>query len=231
MSILTIVQNAAVKIGVAQPSSVIGNVDKEVIELLAFAQEEAKELSRRHNWQLLRKEKTELTIAAEEQTALPSDFDRFVNETFWNRSRKHPLYGPLDAQEWQYCKNWVSSPVTDSFTVRGGKILINPVPAAGETIAYEYITKNVCVDTSGDQKPSFTLDSDTALLDERLIELGVIARFKLAKGLDAMSDVAKYDTQVMLAIGVESPKRRLNLGAGGYSFGPNVIVKEGDWVV
>lgn len=229
MSLLTITRNAAIKIGVNVPSSVIDNTDQEIIELLAFAQEEGKELARRHDWQILRKEKTFTTLATEAQEALPSDFGRFVNETFWNRTRKHPLFGPLTPQEWQYNKNWASSPVTDSFTVRGGLILIDPTPTAGETMAYEYISKNFCQSSGGTVQSAWAADDDTGILDEYLIELGVIARFKLSKGLDATADVAKYDTQVMLLSGQERPKARINMASMGPRVGPNVIVPEGDW--
>lgn len=229
MSLLTLVSNVAVKVGINVPSFVIGNTNTEVIELLAFAQEEGKELLRRFYWQELRKEKTFTTAATEEQEALPSDFDRFVNDTFWNRTRKHPLYGPLNPQQWQYNKSWVSSPITDSFTFRANKILINPVPTAGETIAYEYISKNFCQSSGGTGQSAWAADTDTCILDERLMELGMIVRFKLSKGLDAGADVAKYDTQVMLASGFNSPKATLKMYNGVPSVGPGVIVQEGDW--
>lgn len=229
MSLLTIISNAATKIGVSVPYSVIGNTSQEVAELLSFAQEEGRELVRRHNWQAIRKEKTFTSLAAEEQEALPSDFDHFINETFWNRTRKHPLFGPLTPQQWQYNKSWVSSPVTDSFTVRGNKILINPVPAAGQTIAYEYISKNFCQTSGGTGQSEWASDTDTGVLEESLMELGIIVRFKLSKGLDAAADIAKYDTQVMVAKGIESPKATLNMSNKAPTVGPNAIVQEGDW--
>lgn len=229
MSLLSIIKNVAIKVGVNVPSSVIGSTNQEVVELLAFANEEGRELTRRHNWQIIRKEKTFTSLATEEQAALPSDFDHFINETFWNRTRKHPLNGPLTPQQWQYNKSWVSSPVTDSFTVRGGKILINPVPTAGETMAYEYISKNFCQSSSLVGQSEWLADTDTGVLDEALMELGTLVRFKLSKGLDAGSDIAKYDTQVMIAGGQESPKATLNMAGAYPRVGPNIIVQEGDW--
>jgi len=229
MSLLTIVQNAATKIGVSRPDTVINNTSDEVGELLSFAKTEGKELMRRFDWQILRKEKTETTVATEEQTALPSDFDRFVNETFWNRTRKHPLYGPLTPQQWQRIKTWNSSPVTDSFTYRGNKILINPVPAAGETIAYEYISKNFCQSYALVAQSTWAADTDIGILDEHLMELGLVVRFKMSKGLDAGADLAEYDTQVMIAIGSESPKRTLNMTSCGNEYSRGIVIQEGDW--
>lgn len=231
MTLLTTLCDAALKIGIEKPNSIIGNTAIEVMELLAFCQEEVRELTRRHGWQALRKEATFATLAAEEQAALPADFDRFVNQTFWNRSRKHMLYGPLSSSEWQYTKNWAVSPVTDSFTVRGKKILIAPIPPAGETIAYEYISKYGVLEADGTTyKEKFSVDSDTTVLYEDLVELGTIVRFKLAKGLDATSDVAKYETQVALRIGQEAPKKIAIMSSvmPRYSV-PNAVIPDGDW--
>lgn len=229
MSLLTIVQDAAIEIGIDVPSTVIGNTTTEVRELLRFARKEGRELMRRHYWQVLRKEKTFTTVATEEQEALPSDFDRFVNRTFWNRTRKHPLYGPLSVETWQYNKSWVSSPVTDSFIIRGNKILINPVPTAGEIMVYEYISKNYCQTSGGSGLSQWADDTDTGILDEELMKLGVIVRFKISKGLDATADVAEYDTQVGLATAYENAHGRVDMSGIPPTVGPNIIVQEGDW--
>lgn len=231
MTLLSIIQDCATKVGINRPDSVIDNTATEVMELLAFANEECAELMRRNDWQVLRKEQTQITLAAEEQTDLPSDFDRFINQTFWNRTRRHPLNGPLSPQKWQYTKSWLSSPVTDSFTVRGNKILINPVPDAGETLAYEYISKNFCRSSLGVEQSVWTADTDTGILDERLIGLGIITRFKLSKGLDASGDLSKYETQVLLAIGYESPKAVVEMSSMGPKVGPAVVIQDGDWPV
>ena len=142
MTLLTTLQDVAVKIGIDRPSSVIGSTDTTVKELLSFAQEEGKSLSKANDWQILIKEQTFTTTATETQaSAIPSDFDRFVNETFWNRSKYRTLTGPLTPQEWQAVKASTISPVTDCFRYRGGSLLIAPTPTAGETMAFEYVSK------------------------------------------------------------------------------------------
>ena len=50
MSLLTIIQGAAIKIGIDRPTSVIGSQAVEVQELVELANEEGAELVRRGDW-------------------------------------------------------------------------------------------------------------------------------------------------------------------------------------
>jgi hypothetical protein len=76
------------------------------LQLLGLAQQEGKELARRHTWQRSSRKQTFTATATETQsTAIPSDFDRFIDETMFNRTRKRHVYGPLNPQEWQFQKS------------------------------------------------------------------------------------------------------------------------------
>jgi hypothetical protein len=232
MSLLTMLQDAAIKIGIAKPSTIIGNVDREVSELLAFAQEEGKWLSRRADWQTLNKEQTFTTTAAETQTgAIPSDFDRFINETFWNRSRVLKLTGPLSPQEWQNVKACTTAPITNCFRYSGSNILINPVPAAEETIAYEYISKNFCQSSGGTGQSTWQADADTGVLNELTMGLGVIVRFKISKGLPYDEDLAKYEAFVASDIMAEKPRATSDMSGEMVAKQPGVGVPGGYWGV
>lgn len=224
------IKDVSIKIGLDQPASVIGNSSQEVLELLAFANEEGRELTRRGNWQILTKEHTFNSLAAEQQAAQPSDFNHFIDETFWNRSRRIQFTGPVTSQEWQFIKATTSSQITNTFRFRGGRILLSPVPPAGEVMAYEYISKNWCQKEDLTPQCCWENDSDTGILDENIMGLGVLVRFKMAKGLPYSEDLAKYETQVKIALGIDAPKKTVRL-SGGEDFSPSVGVPDGNWVV
>ncbi len=82
------------------------------------------------------------------------------------------------------------------FRERTGQFLIVPTPAAGQTIAYEYVSKNWVLSATSVPKASFTADDDTSYLDEELIGLGARWRFLRAKGLDYAEEMATYELQV-----------------------------------
>lgn len=230
MTLLSLAQSCAIRIGIQSPSTVISNASVEVQELLEFLQEEGRELAKRGKWQILTKEFTFATTATETQTNFSvSDLDRFVPDTIWNRSRKLPLFGPLNSKEWQAIKSLSSSPVTNSFTYRGGLFLMSPTPSAGENIYGEYISKNFCQATSGGAtKSAWSVDTDVGVLDERIMGLGAIVRFKAAKGLDYTTDIAKYETQVQQALEQDKPDSTIDL-AGVHRRGPGIVIPEGSW--
>lgn len=209
MSLLTICQDASARLGLPTISAVVAGTSDQARVLLALAKQEARELSERHNWTVLLREHTFTGTAAAAQTGgLPSDFARFADETFWNRSARRQLLGPLSDVEWQELQAQVSI-VQECFRVRGTDLLITPTPSTSHTFAYEYVTE----DRWGSGKPNPTADSDTCALDEALIADGLVWRWKQAKGFDYAEDHLTYQRNVMAAIHRDGGKRRLNMAS------------------
>ena len=232
MSLLTLIQDACDLIPLARPSSVIGSTAQEVRELLGVAQEEGLELSRRYDWQKLTKEKTFTSVATETQTSMvASDLDRFVAETFWNRSKRRPFRGPVTAQEWQQVKSWTTSPVPEIFRYRGSDILVQPVPTAGDTFVYEYISTQWCESSGGTDQSAWAADADVGLLPERLMKLGIIWRWKAMKSFPFETDYQLYESQVQQAILRDKPQRTVNMALGERTRRPGIVVPDGDWAV
>jgi hypothetical protein len=233
MTLLTIVQNAADRLGITRPSSVFTSTDQSTLRLLGYAQEEGKSLARRHSWQILTKEQTFTATATETQTsALPSDFDRWIDETFYNRTQKRPVYGPLNAQEWQFAKSVVATVIIESFRQRGSStdILLTPTATAGETYAFEYIARNWCESSGGTDQAAWAADADVAFLEEELITLGVVWRFKSGQGLSYAEEFRNYELECLKAISKDGGKRTLNAGGSRRGRKPNApFIQEGSW--
>jgi hypothetical protein len=234
VSLLTIIQDAAKEMKLGVPASVIGNPDVEVVDMLRFAQRLGRELPLRGEWQTLRTPSTFTSLAQEEQTGMvPTDLARFINETFWNRSRKRPLQGPMDAQQWQTIKSWTTSPTQDTFTVYGSNIHINPVPPAGETFAFEYITNQFCRSAGGVAQASWLADTDTARIPEELFTLGIVSLYLRSEWQPGAVDAeARFEKQVRQYLTSDGPKRTVSM-AGGSEYGryPGIVVPEGYWMV
>ena len=145
MSFLTIIQNSAQRLGLSSPSAAYGSADLQIIQLVALSQQEGKALMRRYPWQALLKEKTFTCTAAAAQTgAIASDYDRIVEESFFNRTQKRPVFGPISAQDWQFTQAVVAATLVESYRVRGDSILITPTPNGTDTYAYEYVSNLWC---------------------------------------------------------------------------------------
>lgn len=232
LSLLSVVNGCQDRIGLPRSTTVIGNSDENVRALLGFSNVEGRELAKRATWQALTVEKTFTSIAAETQTGvIPADFDRFINETFFNRTRHRYVEGPLTSQDWQAQKGITASVLTDAFRIRGNSFLLIPTPSAGDTYAYEYVSK-YWVDTDADldgDAEEWAADANTSLLSEYLIGLGTEWRFRQAKGMDYGEIFRIYETQVTQAISRDGAKRSVSM-AGGRDDGPRYpVVIDGDW--
>lgn len=212
MTIATIVANATDRIAVALGgTSVFSNPGETARQMRALANQEGKELMRRGTWEKLTKEVTFTAIAQEEQTGVvPSDYDHMLNETFYNRTQKRQVVGPLSPKEWQEQKSILATVLYDSYRIRGGSILMIPVPAAGDIYAFEYISNEWVLNTDDQPLTAFSADTDTSILDEELITLGVIWRFLKAKGFDYAEAFRTYELQVSQALGRDGSKRTVN---------------------
>lgn len=184
MTLLTIAQNAADEIGITRPSVVAASSDGNVQKLYRYANKVGNRLMKLVGWQALRKERTFTAIAGETQTGIiPSDFDRIVTETFWDRSNARLISGPITPAEWNGRKAVSYSGPDYKFIYRGGVVSISPVLAGGESLAFEYVSNKWVLAVDGTTyKTGFTVDTDTALLDEELITLGVIFEFLQGEG-------------------------------------------------
>lgn len=229
MTLLSVVRNSCDRIGVQRPSTAFNSTDGQILQIVSLAQQEGRELSTRHDWQVLTKEKTFTTTAAETQTgAVPSDFDRFVNDSFFNRTEKHRVIGPLSPQEWQFHKSVVATTLVEAFRQRGNSILITPAPPASQTMAYEYISTNWCQSSGAVEQSAWAADTDTGILPEELMTLGVIWRWQRAKGLDYSEAFRTYEMQVAQAAARDGGKPTLNMGVRK-NRGPGIFVPDGNW--
>lgn len=233
MSLLTLVQRAAVRVGIPRPSVVATATDPTVRLLYELAQQEGEELARYGDWQVLRKEKTFTTVAAETQTdtPIPTDLAGWIDGSQWNRSARRRLYGPIDPIVWQDWKARSSFPVTDSYTIRGGLWLMQPVPAAGLVVAYEYRSANWCQSSGGTPQDQWAADTDTGILSERLMRLGLIWRIKQARGLEWATDHEDYVSEVDAALAADRPRKVIDMAHGWMPPAgvPGVVVPEGYW--
>jgi hypothetical protein len=234
MSLLTIVQDACDRIGLPRPSVVVGAADTQVRQLFGLAQQEGKELSRRGPWQELTKEKSITATATETQTGgIPADFERMIEGTFWNRTQDRRVVGPLTPQKWQMLQTGLYSLVWDAFRIRGTEILMSPVPTDGDTLVYEYVSKYWCTDASGTtERAAWAADDDVSLLDEELMTLGVIWRFKKAKGLDYSEEYRSYEQLIERKIANDGAMGIVDLNGdrmdgGGGTYDP--FIPEGNW--
>lgn len=148
---------------------------------------------------------------------LPSDFEFFVDKTFWDNRYRWDLIGPITAQEKQILRYGViASGPRNKFYIRQNKMWLDPVPAESFMIAYDYYS-NAPIRINGNIfSKTWNKDTDTYLLDEDVFIEGIKWRFLRAKGLDYSEEYASYLDDVQKTIARDGGSRDLPLGGRGY---------------
>jgi hypothetical protein len=233
---LQLIQEACSIVGIARPNSIIGSSDTGVRQLLGLFNKEGRELSARHAWEALIREATFNSVALEDQGALSTiigavnSYRYIVNDTLWNRDRKEPICGPQSSMDWQALKTLdLSGPYTE-YRIRGGHLLFLPAPAAGEEIAFEYVTQNWCTSADGsEQRRSIADDEDIVLLSDEIMLAGVEWRWQRAKRLSYAEEFTAYERLVADAKARDGTQKRLSLAGRGGSGERRMAVPPGSW--
>lgn len=228
MSLLTLIQETCDLLALPRPLVVIGSPDLQVRQLLALAIVEADELFGSFNWQKLLRQKTFITVPqAEQLDAVPEDWDRFIPNSFFNRTTRRPVLGPVTPQLWQNIQaNPQINRVILAYRERDGAFLVTPNPPADQTIAYEYVTRNWA--HNADETESYQVwqaDTDSSWISEKLIKLGLRWRWKQTKGLPYAEEYDLYQQQKEQMQARDGGSTVLNLTGGGdwvYVGNPNV---------
>lgn len=218
MTLLTICQDVARQVGFAVPLSIVNATnDKTAQQLYSLANRAGESMAKVKRWQTLVKENTFTLATADQDYAFPADFRHIIPETTWNRDDRRKVINPLNSQEWAFYKGWQTlSGLNLRARIRNDELEFEQTISSdmnGETIAYEYLSKYWAEDSGGTAKAAFTADSDVALLDEEIITLSVLYRFKRSKGLDWESDFMDYKIELDTVKGYDSGSRNINLGA------------------
>jgi hypothetical protein len=228
VSLLTIVQDTCDLLALVRPSIVIGTTDDQIRQLHAICIEEADDLVSSFNWQALLRQHTFTTVAAAEQIgAIPDDLDRFIPNSFFNRTTRRPVLGPITPQLWQNIQaNPQINRVILAYRERDGAFLITPDPPADQVIAFEYSSTEWARSALGDfTYTKWQNDTDTSFVSEKLIKLGARWRWRKAKGLPYAEDFDTYTQQKEQTQARDGGSSVLNITGGGdwvYVGNPNV---------
>lgn len=156
-----------------------------------------------------------------ESYALPTDIDRFMTQTFWDRNFRWQLLGPLNAQEWQVLKSGISpTGPRRRFRIMDNLFYVDPTPADnGSIIAYEYYSNAWCQSTggtAGTPQTAWLADTDNYCLDDESLNLGLIWRFLRAKRLSYDEEMETYNGQKQRYMGRDGANRNLPLNSRSY---------------
>jgi hypothetical protein len=214
MTALEIVQDAAVEMGLQQPTSVYATAELIPQQLGSLLNLTGQMLVKRRVWRHLFREAKITTTSGQGSYPLPADFARPISQTEWDTINHWPMLGPETPQQWQYLKSGlISSGPRQQFRFVGNNIEVWPVPGPSAlTMSYYYVSKWWAIAADGTtMKPKCTKDDDTTIFDDRLMISGLKLRFYQAKQFDTGSFAADFQNNLDDAIAQDSGAPILSL--------------------
>lgn len=145
---------------------------------------------------------------------LPSDWDRQVDRTHYDKSKRWEMLGPTDAQQWQFLKSsYISTGPRIRYRILGGYFQIWPAMNTDEYLGFEYMSNQWATSATGVTQSSFLADSDTCIFPDRLMVTALKKKYFEIKGFDSTAFTRDYLQQLSFAKANDS-------GSATLSFAP-----------
>ena len=156
----------------------------------------------------------ESVVCAQTAYNLPADFETITNRTQWDKSKHWEMLGPEDAQQWQWLKSgYISTGPRVRWRILDNQFQIWPIMNTQEYLGWEYRSKGWARSVDGAIKNSFTADTDTTVLDDRIMVLYTKLKYFQIKAFDTTALTQDYQRYLTVA-------KANDKGAPNLSFAP-----------
>ena len=153
-------------------------------------------------------------VCAQTAYDLPADFETITDRTQWDKSKHWEMLGPEDAQQWQWLKSgYISTGPRVRWRILDNQFQIWPVMNTNEYLGWEYRSKGWARAADGTIKNSFTADTDTTVLDDRIMVLATKLKYFQIKSFDTTALQQDYFRYLSVA-------KANDKGAANLSFAP-----------
>lgn len=188
MAILAAMQSAAVVLVGRKPTNFFGSTEKFELEIADLINEVAEDIARYQDWEGLQAVSALTANGVATSLPLPADYSRMLKNSVV-RSSAYRLWGLTRYDNINDYLQDVASGfrvAPGGWIITGGQIKFNPAPTG--TASFPYISSYWATGVNGVRKSQFDTDTDTFVLPERLLKLGLIWRWRENKKLDASGD-------------------------------------------
>jgi hypothetical protein len=153
-------------------------------------------------------------VCAQTAYDLPADFEAITDRTQWDKSKHWEMLGPEDAQQWQWLKSgYISTGPRVRWRILDGQFQIWPIMNTQEYLGWEYRSKGWARSATGTVQNSFIQDTDTTVLDDRIMVLYTKLKYFQIKSFDTTALMQDYQRYLTIA-------KANDKGAPNLSFSP-----------
>ena len=227
-TVVTVLDRAARQLSIAAPSSWISATDDEYKEIRDdFLRQACDDLLDRVDWPSPLGITYAVTGTGVEEYALPSNFRRLQRHPLSVYDSQLDVAGtPVTTEgEWVEIEDSGTPGAVRYYRVFGyeGAWQIGFLPVPSTNITLSYITTRWMVTSGGSYGNMLTADTDILLLPERIVEAGIVWRWRERKGLPFTDKYMEHET-LLARMGNDLKGRRT------ISFGERRIVRWQDRV-
>jgi len=177
MTLKTILDDVLLESGLGTETAYATANKDSVLRLLSLANRSARRLATGYEWQALLRTYT-FSLTADTEYDMPDDFRAFVADTTFVDSYLFGVDMRTRPQLWHYLQvNTTGTGPRYRMRVIGNKIQVYQ-PQANDQITFEYLTDHPVESASGTSKKSFTADDDVWRLDDDLLTMDLVWRYK-----------------------------------------------------
>lgn len=224
MTALSIVQDASLKIGVARPDELFAGTTRVLRELSSTLNDCARMIARykAHDWTKLKTLGTLTGNGVDLAFDLPADYRRMLKQArLWPSAMpNNPYTHYSDTDGWLGMLSQSFPVLSGAWTMIGDQIHVrvggstSPLETA-TTAQFYYISSYFAKSAAGVAKAAFTADDDTFRLDEDLLKLAFIYRWKQGKQQDYAEEMSDYGDALAELIGGDKGSNILVVGKRG----------------
>lgn len=170
----------------------------------------------RYPWQKLIKQGT-ITLTSATAYDLPADYLELIHDTMYADTRTWGVEVDTTPETWALIGSSGSGGPTYRTRFYGDQMHVYS-PNPGDDITFEYHSKYPVKSNGGTDQAKFLSDTDQWQLDDDLLIMDLVWRFKAVKGMDWQLDASQAATYQKALRKRERPVSTINLIGGEYSF-------------
>lgn len=216
MTALSCFKSASRRLLSQDQASLFTGVSPFQVKMIEIMNEAMQDIAQAHDWNALSRLCTLTTDDNTADFALPADYGRMITNADVHSSIWSVNYqAARDQDEWIQLQRFMPSTVPGYWIIYGGQLHLLPVPRVNENPCFWYVSTNLVKGSDGSMKATFTADDDVFLLDEQLLLLCLIWRWKQAEGLDYQEDMRNYEIRLSQLSAKDHGSVPIRSGRGG----------------
>lgn len=222
MTVYEVAQRAAYKCGFEVPNSLPGT-DRTAAAILELLNEAGRQVRDEYDWQSLKGIHTITGDGTTEDFPLPSDYARMSKDArMWpSDTPTWSLDHVADTDYWLQLNANNFTSANGRWTIYGDEFHIKPAPADAVTLDFFYIKSGIFLNGTT-PVPRIIAGSDTFKLDENLLRLAFIYKWKQANGQTYAAELTDYQDALSIAIGGDKGPRILAVGRPRWNYNADV---------